>query len=236
MEAIVTDPLKNQAETTTGSRSRMYSVIAEMFRYPDELFRRQAKSGELEQALRRLTDNLPYPFEWRDTEKTGIRALAGAPDEEIEVEFIRLFEAGPGSPPIPMLEGLYREDRQAIFRELILFYNHFGLSYAEGSMEDRPDHLCYQMEFLHFLTFKELTALQNDRDVFPYLRAEQDFLERHPLVWINLLLENFRRLEKKLPRPEDVCLEVFRFYESAFQLTCRFLTMDRHYIQTLLAR
>ncbi|MFZ5569958.1 MAG: molecular chaperone TorD family protein [Thermodesulfobacteriota bacterium] len=235
MEALFTDQLKNQAEITTANRSRMYSLIAEIFRYPDEPFRRQAQNGDLEQALGRLTENLPYPFEWREKEKARLRGLATVSDENIEVEFIRLFEAGPGSPPIPLLEGLYREDRQAIFRELILFYNHFGLSYGEGSMEDRPDHICYQMEFLHFLTFKELMALQSDRDVFPYMRAEQDFLERHPLLWTGQLLESCRRLEKNLPDSEDACLEVFHFYEALFQLTHEFLAADCRYLKTLLA-
>ncbi len=230
MEAIISEQLQNHFEIATANRSRMYAVIAEIFRYPAADFRKQARNGDLEQALRRLTDNLPYPFEWSETEKKNLRAVARVPDEDLEVEFIRLFEAGPGQPPLPLLEGLFREDRQAIFKELILFYNHFGLSYAEGSMEDRPDHLCYQVEFLHFLVFKELKALQAGRDQGPYLRAQKDFLERHPLPWLDLLLAKVSQMEQKLPPPEEACLEVFHFYAALLSLTHRFLHAEGRYL------
>jgi len=233
MEALLTEPVETGREKYTANRSKLYSLFAEVFRYPDESFRRQAKNNDLENSLTFLIKSLPYRIEPDASLLASLRILDGIEDEEIETEFIRLFEAGPGSPPCPLAEGLFREDRKAIFKELILFYNHFGLSYEEGSMEDRPDHLCYELEFLHFLTFKELLSVQKDEDASPYVRAQRDFLERHLLSWIGKLLEKINELRENLPDPEDACIEVFEFYRGIIHLLHEFIQKDHEYVNSL---
>ena len=233
MEAVLTEPVQTEVENNTAKRSKLYSLFAEMFRYPDENFRRQVKNRDLENALHSLFNGFPYILELDDGMRSSLRVLDDVEDEEIETEFIRLFEAGPGSPPCPLVEGLFREDRKAIFKELILFYNHFGLSYGEGSMEDRPDHLCYELEFLHFLTFKELLSIQKDEDASPYVRAQKDFIKRHLLSWIGKLLAKISEIKENLPGPGDACIEVFEFYGGNIRLLNRFLEKDYEYIESL---
>ena len=235
MEAVLTEPVQTGDENSTAHRSKLYSLLAEMFRYPDEGFRRQVKNHDLEKALSSLFKGLPYRLELDGAMQASLRILDKIGDEEIETEFIRLFEAGPGSPPCPLVEGLFMDDRKAIFKELILFYNHFGLSYEEGSMEDRPDHLCYELEFLHFLTFKELLSVQNNEDASPYVRAQRDFAERHLLSWIGKLLAKINALSENLPDPEDACIEVFEFYRGNIRLLNEYIKKDHEYINTLVA-
>ena len=149
------------------------------------------------------------------------------------MEFVRLFESGPGGPPCALVEGAWREDRKVVLKELILFYNHFGLSYAEGAQDERPDHLCLEMEFLHYLTFKEVHALQTGADPSSYRRAERDFLERHPLGWLGQVSERLEKIFERLP--EDACWEVIVFYSRLVKLACRFLEREHSYLGTLLA-
>ena len=43
--------------------------------------------------------------------------------------------------------------------EVSEFYKHFGLNMnQEEGKRELPDHLCAELEFLHFLTFKEAQA------------------------------------------------------------------------------
>ena len=233
MEDIQSKPLSTDAERHAGNRSRLYSIFVEGYRYPEESFRRQAKQGELVQALEALTAELPYPFALEDSERKGLALHGWVEDEEIEVEFVRLFESGPGGPPCALVEGAWREDRKVVLKELILFYNHFGLSYAEGAQDERPDHICLEMEFLHYLTFKEIQAMQTGADPSGYRRAQRDFLERHPLAWMEKVSERLEKIYERLP--EDACREAIVFYRELVKLTCRFFGEERSYLQTLLS-
>jgi DMSO reductase family type II enzyme chaperone len=67
--------------------------------------------------------------------------------------------------------------------EVTRFYNHFGLSLG-GESRELPDHITTELEFMHFLTFQEVSALQRDKDRGPYLRAQRDFLQRHLGRWV----------------------------------------------------
>jgi DMSO reductase family type II enzyme chaperone len=81
--------------------------------------------------------------------------------------------------------------------EVIRFYNYFGLSMAETPRE-LPDHLTTELEFLHFLTFREAEALQRGETADSYRRAQRDFIARHPGRWIPKLRQ---RLEAQTPMP-----------------------------------
>ena len=234
MEAIQSRAMNTFAETQAASRSRIYSFIAECFRYPDGQFRAQAQNGDIQSAFGQLFSALPYAFDWTEKEQIGHEGIAAAADEAIEVEFIRLFEAGPGNPPCPLQEGLYREDRKTVFKELVLFYNHFGLSYEAGSQADRPDHVCYEMEFLHYLTFKELLAIQNGKESLPYMRAQRDFLDRHPGRWLPDLVRKMDKIGNHPPETHDAAMEVFWFYAGLAGMVARFAAAESGYLNRLL--
>lgn len=233
MEEIQSKPFSSETERRSANRSRLYSALAEVFRYPDGPFRRQAKEGEVAGVFASLTEALPYPFGLEASESEALRIPARVKEEDLEVEFVRLFEAGPGGPPCPLVEGAWREDRKVVLKELILFYNHFGLSYAEGAQDERPDHICLEMEFLHYLTFKEVQALQTGADPSSYRLAQRDFLERHPRSWMGKVSERLERICERIS--EDVCRDAIAFYQQLVNLACRFFDQERLYLRNLLA-
>jgi DMSO reductase family type II enzyme chaperone len=67
--------------------------------------------------------------------------------------------------------------------EVTRFYHHFGLSLG-GESRELPDHITTELEFMHFLTFQEVSALQKGQDRRPFLRAQRDFLQRHLARWV----------------------------------------------------
>ena len=224
---------KTKEELDIAYRCRMYHLFSHIFRYPDSEFRNQVRSGELRKALETLSENLPYKYDLSDEEKSLLTFSESLKDEDIEVEFIRFFEAGPGNPPCSLVEGSYRDGRRSILKDLILFYNYFGLSYKEGSMEDRPDHTIYEMEFLHYLTYLNLRAISNKETYKGYVLAQRDFIERHPRQWVGKMAEQADKVLKGLK--EEVNREVIAFYHNLIQLLNKFIEADYSYVRDSLA-
>ena len=139
---------------------------------------------------------------------------AGADDEEIAVEYTRLFEVGTSGPPCALYGGLYNDARMKTMEEAVRFYNHFGLTLSEDPRE-LPDHLTTQLEFLHFLAFREAEALHEGLDPGPYRRAQRDFVARHPGRWVPELL---KRLERAKAGP---------FYAALFGVIASWLARDQ---------
>jgi len=229
-QAFYSCKLETKEQVECAARIDMYALFADTFRYPDPLFRDFIRNGEFKSVLLTLCKNLPYAMELSNEEIDKLTYSEDLSDEDVEVEFIRLFESGPGDPPCPLIEGFYmgeEEGRKTIFKDLILFYNNFGLSYAEGSSEDRPDHITYELEFLHYLTFLNLKALQESKEAHSYLWAQKDFLERHPARWTGSMSTRMDEISNGL-KP-DVNREVIEFYRNIVKLLDRFVTRDSEY-------
>jgi DMSO reductase family type II enzyme chaperone len=70
--------------------------------------------------------------------------------------------------------------------ELVRFYDFFGLSLSEGQREE-PDHLLTELEFLHYLAYQEAGLASAGESTEGVLRAQHDFIARHPGAWIPVL-------------------------------------------------
>lgn len=139
---------------------------------------------------------------------------------DFQVEYNRLFEVGSmGGPPCPLFGGHWERDRMRVMEELLRFYNYFGLSLTRGQL---PDHITVEMEFMHFLTFKEVEALQENRQQNSYQRAQRDFLDRHLGKWVPALQQRLAKLE---PLP---------FFDELVILTDEFLRRERQYLKSIL--
>jgi DMSO reductase family type II enzyme chaperone len=117
-----------------------------------------------------------------------------APLETLQQAYISTFEVGVGRPFCPLYEGSHRGGRMKLMEELVRFYEHFGLKAQVG---DHPDHLCAELEFLHYLAFKEAAALAHGDDVADLRRAQRDFLDRHLCRWLP-------RLRTRLQSAQDL--------------------------------
>jgi DMSO reductase family type II enzyme chaperone len=145
-----------------------------------------------------------------------------ADGETLQVEYTRLFDVGgPGGPPCPLYGGTYGGDRMKTMEEVVRFYRYFGLR-PDEEMREPPDHLATELEFLHFLTYRETQSLLSGDDPAPLRRAEKDFLERHPGRWVPKLLA---RLDRQEPH---------RFYGALFRGLGLFLLAEDAYLRDIL--
>ena len=159
------------------ARSRLYRLLANGFLYPDRSFFASLKTGGYRDEVAQACGGL-------DPTLDGL--VASGEYIEFQAEYLRIFEVGLGVPPCPLYSGLYRGGRKAVMEELTRFYNYFGLSVEQGAGE-LPDHISTELEFMHFLAFKELTAVGQQEDAAPYRRAQADFLERQLVSWLPAL-------------------------------------------------
>jgi DMSO reductase family type II enzyme chaperone len=166
------------------SRSLVYAAFAAAFAYPDREGMEAIRSGTLAGALRQLLGavdpELPEGVDWAALQDCG------ADDEFLPVEFTRLFAAGENGPCCPLEGRCYGSAGMEATEDLVRFYDFFGLSLSEGQREE-PDHLLTELEFLHYLAYQEATLAAAGEGTEGLLRAQRDFITRHPLAWVPLL-------------------------------------------------
>lgn len=198
-------------------RSQAYLLFAEAFEYPEAERAEAVREGALRQALCETLRGIDPAL----AEAVDGDALADAgADDELAVEFTRLFDVGVSGPPCPLYGGVYGGARMKTMEEALRFYHHFGLAMSE-SQRELPDHLATELEFLHFLAYREAQAIEQGEDPGPYQRAQRDFVARHPGGFVPKLRS---RLEKQEP---------MRFFRELVRSLEAFLEHDR---RALLAR
>lgn len=190
MSAALPGALSSAQAQAAAARSRAYAIFAELFEYPGAELLGAVRSGT---AARTLRDVLAAVHP--DLAAGDFAALAEAgPGDELAVEHTRLFDVGAGGPPCPLYDGSYGSARMKTMEECLRFYRHFGLSLSDAPRE-LPDHLVTELEFLHFLAFREAEALEGGGDPGAFRRAARDFVLRHPGRFV-------RKLEGRLARAD----------------------------------
>jgi DMSO reductase family type II enzyme chaperone len=189
-------------EKQAAARSSIYGLFQDALAYPDDEVREALASGELVELMRKglalaEVDFTPAEESWRALREVGST-------EDLAVEYTRLFDAGSSGPPCPLYAGLHGGDRLKKMEEAVRFYNHFGLSTSEAQRE-LPDHLPTQLEFMHYLTYREVEALHAGNDAGPYRRAQRDFVARQLHKWIPKL---YALLEEH--KASDFLLSLFK--------------------------
>lgn len=105
--------------------------------------------------------------------------------DQLKSQYSGLFEVGSDGPPVPIREDLQTGMRGGTREGIVRFYNYFGYSLAEN-FAWAPDHLSVQLEFMHFLCYREATV-EAAQDALSYQLAQFDFTERHLNRWVPLL-------------------------------------------------
>ncbi len=221
---IEIDSLQAPSEVQTANRSRLYHLLAQSYGFPSAVLYELIRSGEYWQTFSGLLSDLP--FDLIPSNGASPSAKLGRIDveyEEFEASYIRLFDVGAtGKPPCPLNAGEYvTASRLKVMEELIRCYEYFGLTLPERDRE-LPDHVTTEFEFMHYLAFKEAHAVHTNLDPAPYRRAQADFLERHPAMW----LPPFRR---RLSGQNALA-----FFDALAGVTDDFVRADLGYLKTLL--
>lgn len=203
-------------QAAAAARSRLYQALSQACLFPSQEFRAAVMDGTFRDYVASHLAALPYDL------PADLAALADglASYTDFQAEFIRLFEVGVGSPPCPLYGGLYLGGRRKVMEECTRFYNFFGLS-SGGTSRELPDHLSVQLEFLHYLSFQEVAALQQEGDVDSYRRAQRDFLVRQVAAWTPRLAERVQRSDGP------------PFYRSLCHLIASFSRRDADYLHGL---
>lgn len=201
--------LEGRSELTAAGRSQMYALLGVAFAFPDRDLHEAVRDGAFVQSVAALCKVLPHALSMAVT-----AGLATAPDDyvEFESEYIRLFDVGASGPPCPLYGGVYIGDRMKNMEEATRFYNFFELRLS-SDVRELPDHVTTELEFLHYLAFREVEAAARAGDVASLRRAEHDFLERHLCRWVPRLRE---RMLKQKPAPFFLALVDFAiaFFEA----------------------
>jgi DMSO reductase family type II enzyme chaperone len=217
MSQSVLNSLDSEEQRLTAARSRAYGLFMAAFDYPVGEACELIRSGELAAGFRDTLTAID-PALAVDPDDGALADVGD--DDALAIEYTRLFDAGAGGPPCPLYGGVYGGARMKAMEEAVRFYNHFGLKLSESPRE-LPDHLSTELEFMHYLTYRETEALQQGDDPGPYQRAQRDFLQRNLLGWIRQL---HARLEKQ---------EAMRFFSTAVGALVRFIEHEHGYLVAL---
>lgn len=133
-------------------------------------------------------------------------ALIPLPPENAAIEFVNAFDPAVCADACSLHASHYAKQGQAaLFEELLRWHNHFGLKRTDAAV--LPDHAAAELEFMHFLTYREHKTQINSKSVRALRRAERDFLERHLLPLADAIKANcsspaarYKALSEELPR------------------------------------
>ena len=132
---------------------------------------------------------LSYPDERHRDRFAAFSRKVPATVEELQAQYIQLFEAGLPHPKCPLLESAYAVNRSSgeVVLENKMFYQNFGLKLDSRAA---PDHLLTQLEFLAWIDHC-IAADNPERDGLA--RARKEFLERHVASWLPSATRLIRR-------------------------------------------
>ena len=200
-------------ELAAGARSYVYRLLADSFSYPTDAFCADLISGEWACRLSALASNLPF-------ELTGVGDVSApeATPEALQAGYVSTIEVGAGRPYCPLYEGSHRSGRMKLMEDLVRFYEHFGLKAEVG---DHPDHLCAELEFMHYLAFKEAAMQARADPTEDVRRAQRDFLERHLCRWLPRVRSRLESARNLSP-----------FYVTAARLAEEFCRRDLAWLKT----
>ena len=163
------------AESTAPVRCACYAALSELVASPHDLDPRSALRER-----KGLDEHIDYAGE--------IDALI---EEFVEIDldvlkrdYSGLFEVGNDGPPVPIREDLQTGQRAGTREDIVRFYSFFKYKLVEDHAW-APDHASVELEFMHFLCYREATAESDaNGDSRSYQLAQLDFSRRHLVNWI----------------------------------------------------
>lgn len=206
------------ADLPAGARSYAYRLASEASSFPDARVAQRLSSGDWLSDIEAVGANLPFPLPLTP-ELSSLLGDQVPPPAILEEDYIRLFEVGAGKPFCPPYEGSHRNGRMKLMEDLVRFYEHFGLIAHPG---DLPDHICTELQFMHYLAFKEAAVASVGGERSGLARAQHDFLDRHLRRWLP-------RLEARLKSAR----EPSAFYTALTSFLTLFVDCDRRWLAGL---
>ncbi|MBW8011106.1 MAG: molecular chaperone TorD family protein [Chloroflexi bacterium] len=191
-------PINSSIETVILQQT-LFRFFAWLFLYPDQHLLEVLRNGS--------TELLQMEFLWKDKQFAGsIRSLLKqllSLDEtgvsKLVQEYNRLFLIKPLVPPYESLtlapEG---RGRGWVAAQLERQYNHFGLELS-NSLNELPDHLAVELEFMSYLCGLEAAALETNElvEIANTQKAQRAFLDKHLRRWFPIFSQKVQKIEPK---------------------------------------
>ena len=188
------------------SRCGFYKLLSNCYHIPD---------GDLMKQLAGL--------ETADmSECTSMKLKATDDMEVLKLDYSRLF-VGPYQLLAPPYGSVYMDSGNTVMGSSTLdaanLYRDAGLDIS-GNFKQPPDHIAVELEFMYYLIFKELKAVEkSDMDVASdYMTLQKVFLQRHLGSWLPEFAE---RVEKEAETG---------FYRNLAKSTKEFVGEDIRYL------
>mgnify|MGYP005811357663 CR=1 FL=1 len=189
------------------ARSAVYASFAKLFSYPTEALAQAIIAGDPYEELRQVAAALPYP----SSLATGNYPLFPESVDEIQACYCALFDSSADRNAIPLNEKDHVQiERSHLWEELMRFYEYFGLEYSTDRVQEAPDHLVTELDFLHYLAFLEACT---EGDAAAFAQARNDFFERHLVNWVPVLAAKLERAAPDSPYAE-LCVMLCDFIEE----------------------
>ena len=202
-------------DDASAARSEMYGLLADAFEFPPREFHQEVRDGAFRERVASAVRELPYAL----GDDIDAAAFADAGEYvDFQGEYMRLFDVGAVRPPCPLYGGEWGGTRKRSMEEAVRFYRFFGMK-MDQSAHELPDHITVELEFLQVLAFTEGMTRARGEDPASLLRAQCDFIDRHPGRWWPMLQ---RKLPAESPAP---------FYAALAALTGAVLVADREYMR-----
>lgn len=169
------------AQDTAPLRCVCYAACSELAASPYDLDPRPALRERIG-----IGEAIPYA--------AGLDALLAevvdAELDRLQAEYSGLFEVGSQGPPAPIREDLQTGQRGGTREDVVRFYDFFGYRLGE-KFAWQPDHLSVELEFMHFLCFREA---RGEGNALSFQLGQLDFTQRHLARWVPAFAETVATL------------------------------------------
>ena len=181
-------------------RADSYKFLSECYYLPDEeLIQKVTCAAQSNESFTELVSHIPPAVEL----------------EALRVDFTRLF-VGPFKLLAPPYGSIYLEDNRIMGESTIDVENWYEEEGLDVAINDPPDHIAMELEFMYYLTVKQIQAAkeENSQNIQLYRQKQKSFLCSHLARWLPELAENVQ---------ENAQTE---FYKKLTQLTEMFVQSD----------
>ena len=199
------------------ARSRLYTIFSVFFCQPEVDIHGNSALYES------LSENLARIYTGQNNEVPQLKAqLNTFSDNSLLVEYTRLF-IGPFKTLASPYSSVYLDSNGAIFGQetqwVIEFYKNSGLEVTQ-SLNDLPDHIAIELEFLHYLSSHEINEIEsgNIEKAEVLFNLHEIFLNKHLKRWTPMFCDRIiSETNNEYYRTLAICFK--SFVESQVELS-----------------
>ena len=190
-------------------RENCFRFLAGLFYFPETVLFEEANLFEnLSEGLK-----IVCPEAVQDAVRIE-KSIREYTDEELQIDYAKLFK-GPNTLLAPPYGSVYLDEGRQVMgfstMEVIKTYEQEGLA-KSSDFKDLPDHIVVEMEFMSFLIYQELAALEK-KDIElarKYIEKQNTFLNSFLHQWIPSFCQKIKEgTENKFYISLADCLSIF---------------------------